>query len=81
MKCLNRNFDSKKYFDKTGYIYGVMRRRNEDGTQIKCGVVMFRDYNEAQKWVHYEEKIGFDPDGYEKSLVSKSQAYGFIHFH
>ena len=73
-------FDAKKYFDKQGYIYGKIRRWDDTGKEIKCGVVFFDDYDEAKRWLHYDEQFGFNPDGYGKSLCSKSQAYGFIHF-
>lgn len=72
-------FNPKKYFERTGYIYGTISRWEDDGTKVKCGVVFFNDYEEAKRWLHYKER-DFDPRGYGRSLVSKSQAYGFIHF-
>lgn len=72
-------FNPKEYFKRTGYVYGAIRRWAEDGTEIKCGTVLFTNYDEALRWLHYDEKFGYDSDGYGKSLVSKSQAYGFIH--
>lgn len=77
---MQKRFNPKKYFDKTGYIYGVMRRWKDDGTMVKCGVVYFNNYDEAKRWLHFDEQYGFNPEGYGKSLVSHSQAYGFIHF-
>ena len=73
-------FNPKEYFKKTGYIYGKIRRWDETGKEIVCGIAYFNDYDEAQRWLHYNEKFGFDPEGYGKSLCSKSQAYGFIYF-
>ena len=72
-------FDAKKYFRTNGCVYGVISRIRDDGSQINCGVVFFNNYEEARRWAHYRE-FDYGEHRYMRSLVSKSQAQGIIHF-